>query len=74
MGRLTEYDICLLRLRLNELGAVEIPVDEFEACIFLCDFGALVGVADEAGDVVFWVGLVDGVESVATNVAGRFER
>lgn len=55
--RRTEYNISLLRFCLDQVDAVEVPIDEFDAGVVFGDSCAFVAVADEAGDVVFWVGI-----------------
>ncbi len=55
----------------EEIGAVEVAIDEGYFWVYGCYLGAFVRVADEGCDFVFGVGIDDGFQSVAADVACR---
>ena len=53
----------------EEIGAVEVAIDEGYFWVYGCYLGAFVRVADEGCDFVFGVGIDDGFQGIATDVA-----
>ena len=64
----TEHDICLLRLRFNHFGAVEIAVLELEAGIVLRYGRRFVAVSYQASKLIFRMSIRDLVDAIATNI------
>ena len=68
---LTIDNISFLAFLLYQVRRIEISVDEPDFGILACNLGTFGTVADEAGDLPVRVGMVYGVKSISTNVAGR---
>lgn len=50
------------------METVQISINKLHLGVLLGDFCTLVAVADQCGDLVFWVSFIDRIESVSTDV------
>jgi hypothetical protein len=67
--RCVNDDVGIRRLLSEQIGAVEVAVDETDLGILCCDFGAFVARADQSCNLELGMGVGNGVEGVAANVA-----